>query len=270
MKNILYILSLFLFLSCEDKIDIDLDTAAPKLVVDASILWEKGTSGTNQKIKLTTTTNFYNATVPNVSGAIITVKNSANTTFNFIETPNTGEYICTNFAPVIGENYTLTITYQNQTYSATETLMATPPITTVEQTTVPGFTGNVIQVKYFYQDNGAQDNYYLTSFKHDSNVAKDYTAIKDEFFQGNEMFGFYSNDKVKQGDLLEMTLQGIDLHYFEYMKKILSMSGGQGGSPFATPAATVKGNIVNQTNTSNFPLGYFHLSEIDSKNYIVQ
>jgi hypothetical protein len=54
------------------------------------------------------------------------------------------------------------------------------------------------------------------------------------------------------------------------MSKLINISGSQGGSPFATPSATVKGNIINQTNASNYPLGYFHLSEIDSKIYTVQ
>jgi hypothetical protein len=54
------------------------------------------------------------------------------------------------------------------------------------------------------------------------------------------------------------------------MNKLINISGSQGGSPFATPSATVKGNIINQTNPAQFPLGYFHLSEMDSKSYIVQ
>lgn len=270
MKNILYLFSILIFLSCEDKVDIALETAAPKLVVDASITWEKGTLGNVQKIKLTTTTDFYSNQIPKVSGASVILKNSANTSFVFTETPITGEYVCTNFVPAIGESYTLTIQHQGNTYTATEELIATPSITTIQQTLVPGFTGDVYQIKFFFQDNANATNYYLTSFQHNSSVSPEYTAIKDEFFQGNAMFGFYSNDKIKAGDPLNMTLQGIDLHYFDYMNKLINISGSQGGSPFATPSATVKGNIVNQTNPTNFPLGYFHVSEIDTRSYTVQ
>lgn len=270
MKNILYLFTFLLFLSCEDKVDIALETAAPKLVVDASIQWEKGTTGNVQKIKLTTTTDFYSSAIPAVSGASVTVKNSSNTLFVFTETPNTGEYICSDFQPVVGESYTLTIQYQGSTYTASETLVATPSITSVEQTLVPGFTGDVYQIKFFFPDNGNLTNYYLTSFDHSSSVSSEFTAIKDEFFQGNAMFGFYSNDKIKAGDPIHMTLQGINYRYFDYMNKLINISGSQGGSPFATPSATVKGNIINQTNPAQFPLGYFHLSEMDSKSYIVQ
>ena len=34
------------------------------------------------------------------------------------------------------------------------------------------------------------------------------------------------------------------------------------GSPFAVPAASVRGNIVNRTNPSRYPLGFFMATEI--------
>jgi hypothetical protein len=54
------------------------------------------------------------------------------------------------------------------------------------------------------------------------------------------------------------------------MNILLDVAGSNGGSPFATPPATVRGNIINQTNNDNFALGYFQLSEMDTKNYVVQ
>ncbi len=87
MKNSYLIIVLFLlsftFNSCEEVVDINLKTAAPKLVIDATINWKKGTLGNEQKIKLTTTTDFYSTEVPVVSDAIILIKNSTNTIFDF-------------------------------------------------------------------------------------------------------------------------------------------------------------------------------------------
>ena len=54
------------------------------------------------------------------------------------------------------------------------------------------------------------------------------------------------------------------------MNKLLNIAGGGGGNPFATPPATLRGNIVNQTNEANFPLGYFSLGEVDTAIYTVQ
>lgn len=270
MKNIYYFIIAILCVSCQDVVDLDLTTAPSKLVIDASIKWQKGTTGNEQTIKLSTTTGFYNNVIPTVSNAIVTISNSSNTIFNFIETPNTGEYVCLNFEPIINENYTLTVQYNNQTYTASEKLLATPEITTVQQTIVQGFNEDEYQIKFFYQDNGQEDNYYLIGFKYPDIPYKEYGALSDEFFQGNEMFGFYTNEKLKQNDQLFMSLQGITLQYFNYMSKIISISGSNGGNPFATPSATVKGNIINQTDSANYPLGYFNLSEIDTRNYTIE
>lgn len=269
MKNIIYLLAIVLFASCETIVDIPLDTANPKLVIDANILWQKGTSGSTQKIKLTTTTNFYSSAIPVVSGATVIVTNSTNTIFTFTEIPNTGEYVCTNFNPVINESYTLNIQYAGQNYTATEKLLATPTIDTIAQTTVPGFGGDVIQVKFFFQDNGAEINNYLIGIKNPAVVAPAYRAQKDEFFQGNQMFGFYSDEDLKAGDQLFFSLEGISLRYYNYMEKLTNIAGSGGGSPFSTPPATLRGNIINQSNENDYPLGYFHLSEIDTRNYTV-
>ena len=269
MKNIIYLVAILLFVSCETKVDIPLDTANPKLVIDATILWQKGTSGSTQKIKLTTTTDFYSSLIPVVSGATVLVTNSTNTIFTFTEIPNTGEYVCTNFNPVINESYTLNIQYAGQNYSSTEKLLATPTIDTIEQTTVQGFGSDVIQVKFFFQDNGSEVNNYLIGVKNSAVVAPEYRAQKDEFFQGNQMFGFYSDKDLKAGDQLFFSLEGISLRYYNYMEKLLNIAGSGGGSPFSTPPATLRGNIINQSNENDYPLGYFHLSEIDTRNYTV-
>src|SRR6218665_1638525 len=92
-KYLIAVLS-FCLLSCEKVIVVDLETAAPRLVIDASIDWVKNTSGNQQKIVLSTTTGYYSSEFPTVSGANVVVTNSSNVGFVFTETPGTGEYIC--------------------------------------------------------------------------------------------------------------------------------------------------------------------------------
>ena len=80
MKNITNLIIGILFAtflnSCQDVIDVPLNTEKPRLVIEASINWQKGTLGNNQKIKLTTTTNYYSNVIPAVSGATVFIKNS--------------------------------------------------------------------------------------------------------------------------------------------------------------------------------------------------
>lgn len=278
MKKIQLILTILLasfsVLSCEEVIDVDLDTVAPKLVIDASIKWEKGTDGSSQKILLTTTTDYYATTIPVASGATITVINTSLTTpitYQFIENGQTGEYICNNFKPVINNNYTLTVIYKGETYTSTSLFMATPDIVKTEQKLKPGFGGeDVYEIKFYFQDNAAENNFYLGGVKNSKIAYPEYGVISDEFTQGNLMFIVYQDELVK-GDVVEYNLQGITEKYNNYMFKLISTTGVEGNGPFATPqASAIRGNIVNQTKEDNFPLGFFHLSEKDSGSITIE
>ena len=274
MKNyvikVIAILTILTIISCEKVIDVDLETAPEKIVIDAAIQWKKGTTGNEQKIKLTTTAPYFNTTVPVFSGAIVTITNNTNNAiFTFTETPNTGNYLCNNFVPIIGNSYTLKVLANNQLYVATDRLLATPIITDVEQKTVSGFNEDIIQIKYFYQDNGLENNYYLLTVKQNNLIVPEFGVTDDKFFQGNQMFGFYNEENLKPTDILDLSVQGISESYFNYMSKLISISNS-GGNPFSTPPATLRGNLKNETIPKNFPLGYFSLGEVDTKNYTVQ
>ncbi|MDR1876845.1 MAG: DUF4249 domain-containing protein [Flavobacteriaceae bacterium] len=271
--KIILILTIGLFLtSCEDVIDVDLDTAAPRLVIDASIDWVKNTSGSEQKIKLSTTTGYYNAEFPTVSGADIVVTNTANTVFNFVENPGTGEYICTDFEPIIGETYTLTINLNGETYTATEKLINVPDIKdTIDQNDKGGIMGDNIEITYYYQDDPDHDNYYLNSIITSYIVFPQYEVESDNNQQGNLISEIYWHEDLKPGDVINIKLYGISKRYYKYFNKILQASGNSGGGGmFSTTPTAVRGNIVNQTNGEKFPYGYFRLSEVDTKSYTIK
>lgn len=269
-KGFLIATTVLFLAGCEDVISVDLDTAPPRLVIDASIDWVKNTAGNEQMIKLSTTTGYYSDEFPAVSGASILVTNTANTVFNFIEAPGTGEYSCTNFEPVIGETYTLTIILAGETYTASETLISTPGIEdTIEQDNKGGMGGDEVEITYYYQDNGAQKNYYLYSIITSHVAFPEYSVENNEMNQGNLVPVFYSHEDLLPGDLVNIKLYGISKRYYDYFNKILLASGND-DRPFPTTPAAVRGNIVNQTNSENFAYGYFRLSEVDTKNYTIQ
>lgn len=274
MKKIfLYItiLSAFIFTSCEEVVNVDLSNSEPKLVIDAIIKWEKGTTGENQTIKLSLTNDFYTNEILPANGAVVTVTNSSDVVFNFIQVPNTEDYVCDNFQPVIGEVYTLEVLYEGEFYTASSSLFATPDIINVTQETVPGIGDeDEIQIKYYFQDNGLEENYYLLRVKNPNKQIPEFGVVDDEFFQGNVMFGFYGSSETESGTTLDLSVQGVSKSYHNYMNKLITIAGAGSGNPFATPPATIRGNITNATNNNNFPLGYFFLGEIDTVNYLVQ
>lgn len=264
-------LTIALFLvGCEEVIHVNLDTAPPRLVIDASIDWVKNTSGNEQKIKLSTTTGYYSPEFPTVSGATILVSNSTNVIFNFVENAGTGEYFCTNFQPVIGETYYLTITLNGETYTATETLMDVPNMEpTIVQNDKGGFGGDEVEILTYFQDNAAEQNYYLYNHTSSRVAFPQYQVENDKNDNGNRMTMYYANKDLKPGDVLTIKLYGLSRRYSEYFKKLLTASGNDDG-PFATTPTKVRGNIINQTDSKNFAFGYFRLSEVDTKNYTIQ
>jgi hypothetical protein len=260
----------FIFNSCEDVIQVDLKTAPPKLVVEASINWFKNTLGQNQKITLSTTTSYYNSEIPVVSGATVFIKNSTNDTFNFIESSQKGNYICTNFIPKLDESYTLTIIYNGNTYTSSEQLKSVAPITEIIQNNQGGIIGNDIEIKTYFNDPADEVNYYLYKYVYSNQITKNYYTAEDVFFQGNKFFSISQSSKLKVGDKITVTHYGISKLYYNYMNVLVSIAGGSGGSPFQSPPATVRGNIINTTNSEDYPLGYFSVSEADTRDYIVE
>lgn len=267
-KYILLPLLLIVLVSCEKAIGVDLETAAPRLVVDAAINWEKGTDGHEQHIKLSTSTGYFSAVIPTVSGAAIVVRNSANTEFPFTDSGN-GDYVCTNFEPVIGETYTLTIDLNGQTYTASETLIDVPPIDKIEQKTETGFGSedDRIDIRTFFTDPGNTNDFYMTRCQTNFNAIPDYSVTDDEFFQGNQVFDLYLDPELKPGNFLEIRLYGISEQYFNYMSILTAIVEGAG--PFSTAPATLRGNVRHVGNPNDLVLGYFSLSEIDKRTYIV-
>jgi len=270
MKKIHYILFTILvmtFSGCEQVIDVDLETAAPRLVIDASIQWQKGTNGETQKVKLTTTAPYFGTEIPTVSNATVFITDSNNTIFNFIETPDTGEYYCTDFVPVLNTSYVLTVITNGETYTATETFKPVPVIDKVEQIVKEGFSGEYTQIKAFYTDDAATNDFYLFRWKPNFKAIPSYSISEDEFYQGNQIFGLYISEDFKPGDKIDITIYGISERYYNYMNKLISIV--ETGGPFQSPPSKVLGNIVNTTNKDNYALGYFNLSEIDFLNYEV-
>jgi len=270
LRNYLIIAIGLFLIACEDVIEVDLDTADPRLVIDASIDWEKNTTGNEQKIKLSTTTAYYDSTFPTVSGANIIISNSKNREFNFVEKPGTGEYICTDFEPVIGETYVLRITLNGEVYTATETLTAAPDIEdTIEQNNEGGMAGDEIEITFYHQDDGSQENYYLYGITTNRVAFPQYFVEDDENRQGNLTPVYYSHEDLESGDNVNIKLYSISRRYYDYFKKLLLASGND-DSPFPTTPNEVRGNIINQINSEHFAYGYFRLLQVDTRDYTIQ
>jgi hypothetical protein len=271
LLQIVLIISVGLFFTaCEKEITVSLETASPRLVIDASIDWIKNTAGNEQKIVLSTTTGYYSPEFPSVSGAVITVTNPSNTIFEFVETVGTGQYICRNFLPEIGQTYNLKIVLNGATYTASETFTAVPKIEdNIDQNNKGGDAGDEVEVTFYYKDDASEINYYQTRVAQPHTAVPELEVEDDEHSSGNLMQESFSDENLKAGDQVDIKLYGISKSYYNYMYKLILASGND-GNPFATTPGAVRGNIINQTDSKNYAFGYFRLAELDTKRYTIK
>ncbi len=258
-----------LFYTCEDVIDVDLNEAEPRLVIEASINWLKNTTGNQQSIKLSLSAPFFDDATPPANGATVQITDTNNNTFNFIEEADTGIYRNNNFIPVIDGVYNLTINYNGEIYTASETLKSVVPIEFVEQNNEGGFTGEDIELKTYFTDPPDIDNFYFFEYISDIPVVPTLDVLDDEFIDGNQIFAYYTEEDLESGDEVIMRHFGVSEQYYEFMFILLQQGSEQGGGPFETQPATVRGNCINTTNSDNYPFGYFRLSEFVELVYVV-
>ncbi|MCF4100900.1 DUF4249 domain-containing protein [Gillisia sp. M10.2A] len=270
MKKKLLILFSFISItalySCEEVVDIALPESDPRLVIEASLIWKKGSLGNNQTIHLTTTTSFYNSDIPPVEGAQVEVSNASGDIFIFTET-EPGIYTTAAFIPQLNETYQLKVMYEGEIYTANETMVSVVDIEEIEQSNSGGLNGNDIELKAYYTDPVAAKNYYLFRFYFDDLSIQIY---EDKFTNGNRTFAYFSNEDLKSGNDVGFEIQGISQQFYEYLYILRAQTGDNNGGPFQTQPTIVRGNIVNITNQNNFAFGYFRLSQSQEKTYTIQ
>jgi hypothetical protein len=265
LKIILPILVIFLS-SCEKVIDLELNTSEPKLVIEASINQFPGETVINEaRVRLTTTAPFFDTEIPIVTDATVRITDENGTVFPFFYEEN-GYYVA-DLNPQPNTLYTLEVIYLDEVYSSSNQLVSTVPIEFVEQKDDGGILGEDIELKAFFTDPAGERNFYF--FEGISSKGNVYDALNDEFFDGNLIFGFFLNEDIAPGDTVRFNLYGINEQNYNFIFTLLQQGDAPAG-PFETQPATVRGNIVNQTNLDNFPLGYFRISEVYSFLYTVQ
>jgi hypothetical protein len=265
MKKTWIYLTFLALLSCEDVVDVELEKSEPRLVIEASLLWNEELETNLQVIKLSTTAPYFDDEIWPATDALVKVWADTGEEYLFEEVSN-GIYQNRNIQPVENIEYHLEVIYDQEVYTATEEYITVPELQFVEQD-LGGFSGDEYEFKIFYEDPKEDENFYLFRYLNDRFSMQIYT---DEFTNGNLTFAFFNDEDAETGDLVQFEIQGISSNFYEYMFILRSQSGNDAGGPFQTQPSIVRGNIVNQTNPDNFPFGYFRLSEVDILNYEVE
>lgn len=276
IKIIVTIVSCLVFVSCTDVIDVDVPEEASRLVIEASIDWEKGTLGNNQTVKLSTSTPYFDEQfVPAIGAIVIITNDNDGTEFLFVDQSN-GNYTITNFIPELYQSYTLKVVYNGEAYTANETLTPVVDIEDVYQSTEKGLSG-VLEINLDFQDPVNEENYYFIKIQEQADTLPTLFDLKDEFVDGNLINVFNERDEdedinqeeYKPGDVVDIKFYGISEQYFEYIS-LLILQFDAIDNPFGTIPVALKGNCINEVNPENHAFGYFRLTEVVKTSYTFQ
>ena len=259
--------------SCQDVIEVETPNTVPRLTIDALVRVDTDEEITKISVTAGTTSSFFEDIVPATLDEII-LNNPDYVPTSALDTPS---IVLTEVAPGVyeGEKNTsfftegelqLGIVHEGQRYLALTRYASSSPIESLEQGDNILFSEDEKEIIISFSDNRELDNFYLFGFGFG-----DYIVVEDEFFQGQTFsFSYFVEDG--EGRVVNVELLGVTEPFYNYMNQLIVQAAGDQG-PFQTPAATVRGNIINVTNidnidsfdnvedSNNFALGYFAVCE---------
>ena len=254
-------------LGCEKVVDVDLEESAPRLVIEASLLWDDPEVPNPLFITLSHTAPYFDQQTPPVQAAQVRVLNDLGDVYEFQET-QPGLYRHEGFIPDPDATYELEVQHENELYRASESFVTAPGIDAITQNYEGGFSGDEIEIEVFYTDPPGKGDQYLFKFLYgDGEISV--RVSEDDLTDGNQNSASLSEDELEPGQEVYIEFQGISRSYYEYMYILISQAG-QGGGPFQTQPTLVRGNIINSTNFDNFAFGFFRLSQRTATTYVIE
>lgn len=279
MKKFIYIILLVLITGCEDVVEVVVPSEGPRLIIDAIIRIDES-EPVKLSVKVGLTSPFFGE-VPVTNLKQITFSNVDNFTYSILlETePGSGIYEAGYGLNNLKEGrLVFQVEHEDQRYLASTYYVPVVPIDTIIQGDGASLEGNQTEVITTFTDDPDRDDYYLFDFDFD-----EYLTTDDEFYQGQQIqFPYFYNTPVEPGKELEVSILGADKPFFDYMTQLIDQSKTVGFDPFATPSATVRGNIINVTEidninyydnvyqTNNFALGYFAVVQTHTKKIVIK
>ena len=290
MKNLyIILLSAFALTSCEEVIDLNLDTAPKKLVIDAALDWKKGETKAYPIVDISYTEAYFGEThSPAIDNAIVKIVSGSQTysltlwdgtttitSDNLNKLKGGSRYVFpAGISPELGKDYELIIELNGQTYTAKDKMLEAPviPSNKIVQKENGGFLADRKEVRFYFDGiNDGVANAYLLKLSQ-SNISKTvYGTLDDNYIANNKFFfiiaGVDNDKKLNKGDVVNVILYRIHPQYKEFAQMIVQISRGQ--NPFAIPTRPI-GNIVNTTNKRENPLGAFRVAQYTTLQYTVK
>ncbi len=239
------ILPVVILTSCQKVIELDLNTAAPAIVIQGNIYDQPGP----YLVRISKTVNFNDSNVfPPVTDASVIIKDDEGNMDSLVELSD-GNYVTSTLRGVEGRTYTLTVKEGGKTYNAVSTMPHAVRIDSIyfEKSSF----GNFYLTNVNFSDPKDIDNYYRLFQSINDTTLSGINIQSDRLNQGEVIkYSFYpisqnGFDSFKKGDKITIKLECIDKGVYEYYR-----TSRRDNSQSASPANPT-------SNIGNGALGYF-------------
>ncbi len=296
MKKFIYLLAVFVLnVACEEVIDVDVPTEEPRLIVDALIRVDIDEPYIPVEVKLSLSSDFFNNNTPTSAESVLIQYDEyedgiiINSGFSNLaeEIPGSGIYTPDpNFSSdqriptsILDRNlvFNLLIRHDGRLYLATTVYAPSVPIDSLIQGDETLFSDDETEVIVTFTDDPDRESFYLLDFGF-----SEFLVTEDKFYKGQQFSFSYFYDQTFEPDTeLEIGLMGADKTFFNYMNLLIEQTTNDAGI-FATPVATVRGNVFDITDIDNidisdnvgqpnlFPLGYFAIVQEYKDTLVIQ
>lgn len=248
--NLIALLIVVLFSSCEKVIDLNLTEGEKKVVVDASLSDQLG----GCLVKLSETKNFNDDnSFVGLTGAQVTIMNN-NQLLSTLTEVSPGVYKDDNLKGEYGKQYTLTVNLNGKTYTGVSTMPYLVPFDSLYVETKSFFGDTYTYATVMFQDPAdTQNNYRCIQYLNDKRTKGNFILDDDysdgKLFESTLYFDQSDADSIKSGDIVKVELQGIDRPTYNYWYSFeQSASGGQGSAAPANPISNITGGALGVFN----------------------
>lgn len=243
-KYILFICILFVA-ACEDIIDVDLNSAEPRVVIEGIVAEDSFAV-----VKITMTKDFgsTNEYIP-VRDAVVKISDDMGNS-ETLEVNSGGYYVSSEITGVAGRTYNLLVAHEGKEYTSVSKM---PPLVLIDSLTLFDFPflDYPTPMVHFTDPKGADNDYYrFIVYVNGERPMNEYSLISAKYMDGFSVHQRLSvphnhndeDDPVKQGDILTVEMQCIDEDCYTFWDTLLM----------------IENSLTNPTNNiSGGALGYF-------------
>lgn len=240
-----YILTLSLILvslsSCQKVIDISVNDAAQKYVIEAELLSDTSLA----TVRITKTRNLKDDnTFEFGTGAVVTISDSLGNKVTLHENAP-GYYNSQDLRGVSGRSYTLSISIDGQQFCSLSRIPRRVEFDSIQLDSTTFFGQKNYALIPALTDPPMERNYYRFILHYNDTLAKDIIVGDDSFADGlRNKRPIFTQVELKNGYRVALDMECIDAEMYNYWLALAMMQQGSGAQTPTNPPSNIKGGAL--------------------------